>query len=167
MISKEYKDLLLELRKQRSRWGSTGHKHAHSVITLAEQVKAQSVLDYGAGEQTLKDHVDLEYYAYDPAVPGIDKRPIEECDIAVALDVLEHVEPIYTEAVLEDIWNHAKKGVFLYIPLTEAVAILPDGRNAHINLRPADEWFSLTSKLGPTSIRAEATKRYIKIYLYK
>lgn len=165
MISKEYKEQLLELRRGR-RWGASAHKHASKVLSFAEEVGAKSVLDYGAGEQTLKDVVDLEYYAYDPAVPEIDKRPLPECDIVVALDVLEHVEPIYTQAVLEDIWKQARFGVLLYIPIKEACAILPDGRNAHINIQSPQEWLVQIGALPTNRIKAEYDDRAIIIYAY-
>lgn len=165
MISQEYKEQLLKLRERR-KWGTSGWKHAPMVTAFAEEIGAKSVLDYGAGEQAIKEHLELEYYAYDPAVPGIDKRPIPECDLVIALDVLEHVEPVYTQAVLEDIWKHARLGVLLYIPIKEACTILPDGRNAHINLRSPQEWLVQIGAFPTTKIKAEYSDRAITIFSY-
>lgn len=166
MISEEYKNQLLELRSRRP-WGTTGCKKAGIVNGFIEKIGAKSILDYGAGTQSLEPEVEIDYHAYDPAVPGIDKRPIPTCDLVVAIDVMEHVEPIYTQAVLEDISKHATKGVLLYIPLTKAVAILPDGRNAHINLRPPTEWLALVKRYPATKTTAEYNDRAITIWIEK
>lgn len=165
MISQEYKEVLLKLRERR-KWGTCGWKRADDVTAFANEVGAKSVLDYGAGEQSLGGAIDLEYHAYDPAVPGIDKRPIPECDIVVALDVMEHVEPMYTQAVLEDIWEHARLGVYLYIPVTKAHTILPDGRNAHINIKTPVEWLWLISAYPTRKIVAEYDDHAIKVFSY-
>lgn len=164
MISQEYKEQLLKLRARRP-WGTSGFGKADLVNDFIKKIKATSILDYGAGTQSLGPKVEIPYHAYDPAVPGIDKRPIPECDLVVALDVMEHVEPIYTQAVLDDIWKHARKGVLLYIPITEAVAVLPDGRNAHINLRSPQEWLNLVGKLPANKTTAEFNHRAITIWI--
>lgn len=166
MISQLYKEQLLELRRRRP-WGTTGCKKAGIVNDFIDKIRAKSVLDYGAGTQSLEPEVKIDYFAYDPAVPEIDKRPIPNCDLVVALDVMEHVEPIYTQAVLEDIWEHSTKGVLLYIPTTEAVAVLPDGRNAHINLRSPQEWLSIVGRLPATKTTAEFNHRAITIWIEK
>lgn len=162
MITTKYKEQLLQLRERRP-WGNTAYKHAAAVQEFADEIGAASLLDYGAGDQTLNKEITLEYHAYDPAVLGIDKRPFPVCDIVVALDVLEHVEPQYTLAVLHDIWDHARLGVFLFIPTQPAFTKLPDGRNAHINIKSAQEWLKLIKELPATRVKAEYTNDAITI----
>lgn len=166
MISEEYKNQLLELRARRP-WGTSGFGKADMVNAFIEKIGAKSILDYGAGTQSLGPKVNIKYCAYDPAVPGIDKRPVPTCDLVVAIDVMEHVEPVYTMAVLEDISKHATKGVLLYIPLTKAVAVLPDGRNAHINLRPPTEWLALLKRYPATKTTAEYNDRALTVWIEK
>lgn len=76
---------------------------------------------------------------------------------------MEHVEPEYTEQVLEDIWKHARLGIHFYIPTTLACAILPDGRNAHINLKTPAEWIRLMEQYPRKEVLAKYNDRSISI----
>lgn len=130
------------MRSQRPNYGSTGHRYAEQVKEAIDVVGAESVLDFGCGNQSLKDVLpsNVSYEGYDPGHPEYQKMPGGEFDLVVAIDVMEHVEPQYTRTVLDEIYQKAGKAVYLMISTVKAQAILPDGRNAHINLQSADEW---------------------------
>jgi len=84
-----------------SKWGSTGARYSGTRILnlLRERPQIESVLDFGAGKQTLGRFVqdnlgrDIEWRDYDPGVPDIADLPDRRFDCVVSTDVLEHVEP--------------------------------------------------------------------------
>ena len=59
---------------------------------------------------------------------------------AVVIDVLEHVEPFYVEAVLIDLRKITNGHGFFTIHTGPAVKTLADGRNAHLIQNPASWW---------------------------
>jgi len=100
--------------------------HFCDVTNLLGEHDCSSLLDYGSGKGTLKKCFDeilertqdefyeqLKIYEYEPAFP--DKLHKEPCDLVVALDVLEHIEPICLEDVLDDIAKLTKKCFFATI----------------------------------------------------
>ena len=99
-ITPEYQE---QLRKEHagSKWGSTAWRYGGAdVITLLnERPYIRSVLDFGAGKGTMREHVlphldrNIEWTDYDPGVPGIDKPPRGQFDLVLTCDVLEHIEP--------------------------------------------------------------------------
>ena len=107
-----------------------------------------SVLDYGTGKGLLVDRLRAELPAtiridgFDPAVEKWSHKPKSASDILVCLDVLEHVEMHSIDAVLEDIRLLTRYFCFVAVDLRPAVKTLPDGRNAHILLKPAEWWVS-------------------------
>lgn len=151
LISPAYRDQLLALRRARP-WGGDGHKHAGAVDEFATLLQAETVLDYGCGEQTLakalKDRRPV--LGYDPGVEGREGKP-KPCDLVVSTDVLEHIEPDKLDAVLAHILSLAGRGVYLVIACRPAKAILPDGRNAHLIVESPEWW---TGKVAEAMIRA-------------
>jgi len=148
-ISKEYRDLNAQMHREMAHYGSGGFKAGGHVLTLIKRFKAESVLDWGAGKGTLKDYLrrytPTKVQNYDPAVPEFSAPP-EPADLVICTDVLEHVERPFTRDVLRGIADNTRKAAFLKISLRPAKKCLPDGRNAHINLRSAIEWFNLVEE---------------------
>lgn len=149
-VTPEYLGLQRQMHAK-ANYGISGHKHAKTVHSLAQQMAKKygsvSVLDYGCGQSTLKSALDsfppiknLEWREYDPAIPGKDSEP-EPADIVVCSDVLEHIEPACLANVLDHLEALTKKLIFVWIDTAEAVKVLPDGRNAHISLHPPDWWY--------------------------
>lgn len=151
LISPAYREQLLSLRRLRQ-WGGDGHKHAGAVDEFAVLLQAETVLDYGCGEQTLakalKDR--RRVLGYDPGVEGREGKP-KPCDLVVSTDVLEHIEPDKLDAVLAHILSLAGRGVYLVIACRPAKAILPDGRNAHLIVESPEWW---TGKVAEAMTRA-------------
>lgn len=125
------------------RWASTVHAIAREMCS-GEPVRA--ILDYGCGQGQLVEALrarGLQAAGYDPAVKRYAGESTQKFDLTVCTDVLEHVEPECLGAVLEDIYSRTTRVLWVVIALQECGKTLPDGRNAHINLRSAGEWDQL------------------------
>ena len=143
-ISAEYRDLNLQLHRSNPDYGRAAHAIAPLVVQLAQGVRAHSLLDYGCGKGTLRPAVlaldpDLEVAEYDPAMPGKDGPPAP-CDIAVCIDVLEHIEPDCLHDVLSHIQSLGRGGAFFIVDTVPAQKTLADGRNAHIIVEDLAWW---------------------------
>jgi hypothetical protein len=168
LISHEYRDELIELRKRR-KWGADGHKHADTVLAYAKETEAATVLDYGCGEQTLaaalKPHIRI--LGYDPAIPDRAAAP-KPCDLTVCLDVLEHIEPDRLDKVLQHIFCVTAKAAYFVIATRLANTILPSGRNAHLIIEPAAFWVDKIKAAGFNIDRLEiAEGREVRIWATK
>ena len=142
LITPEYRALNEELHSRVPAYGTSGHKWARWVRSLARKTESQSVLDYGSGKGTLKAALEgsgLDVREYDPAIPDKSARP-ERSDIVVCTDVLEHVEEECIRWVLADIVELADRAVLLSICCKVGQKKLADGRPAHILVRSPDWW---------------------------
>lgn len=106
---------------------------------------ALGILDYGAGRRTfspamrwLCPHMLVE--EYDPGVPGIDTLPTGPYDFVVCTDVMEHVEEEFVVNTLRYIHKLTRYAVLFNICLSPSKSLLPDGRNAHLTVKPAIWW---------------------------
>ncbi len=70
------------------------------------------------------------------------------CDLIVCSDVLEHVEPDKIDAVLSHIFQISGMGAYVVIATRPANAILPDGRNAHLIVKPSAWWIDKIKAAG-------------------
>lgn len=123
---------------------------------------ARSMLDYGGGkgvQYQLQDvidagggrHADMRaYLGVDEAIcfdPGYSKDatpPGDACaDLVVSIDVLEHIPVEDLRWVTRRLFHSARKAVFVVVANYPAGKFLPDGRNAHITLRPGEWWARL------------------------
>jgi hypothetical protein len=144
------------------KWGGDGKKHADTVIAFADELAAQTILDYGCGRGTLNKRInDPEYLykprrimEYDPGVEGKTTLP-KPADLVVCTDVLEHVEPDKVDAVLQHLFCLTGKGAYLTIATREARHVLPDGRNAHLTIQPAEWWMNKVAGVGYQKLREE------------
>ncbi len=143
-----YRAQLAQLHAKR-RWGADGAKHTEAVRELHRRFAPKTVLDYGCGENRLADSLATEFRisGYDPGIPERSKMP-KPCDLIVCTDVLEHVEPSKLDAVLDHIWRLCGVAAYFVIDVKPANAILPDGRNAHLSLHPAEWWVGRLMQIG-------------------
>lgn len=154
-ISDEYVQLNATVHQQRKGYGNSANRFAKDIGAVLCKFHTMSFLDYGCGKESLhrclsKDYPYLiqraKYGAYDPAMPHRSVKPEEQYDMVVSTDVLEHIEPEYLEAVLEEIKGYAKKAVYFNICMKLSGDILPDGRNAHLIVKDAVWWRETLSK---------------------
>jgi hypothetical protein len=130
---------LLKREHTETQWGGADTKFRH----MEELVKAKTILDYGSGRESLRNHLaseklDYKVHCFDPGT-GKTGLPLE-VDVVVAKDVLEHVEPNLLSNVLYTIFTTATKGVYLVIALRQAGRKLVDGSPAHLIVQPARFW---------------------------
>lgn len=124
-------------------FGVSGYKWAPTVGWIVHHHQIQHVLDYGAGQQTLKNALQSRFPVridcYDPAIPEL-ATPPSSAELLTCTDVLEHIEPENIDHVLDHIRSIATRFVFLVIPTGPAAKTLPDGRNAHLIQKPVQWW---------------------------
>ena len=145
VISPEYAALNKQLHEAHEEYGAAADRDAPGVVKFARKYGAKSLLDFGCGKGVLKPALsrlapELEVYEFDPAVPGKDTLPAMPVDVIAAMDVMEHIEPEYLDAVLQSMVGLAPKIVIMKICLVPAQKTLPDVRNAHILLKPSSWW---------------------------
>jgi hypothetical protein len=108
------------------------------------QTKAQSLSDYGAGKCNLQRGLLAQgmtshaYFPYDPAFP--EYGPPKPADLVCCIDVLEHIEIEFLDAVLLDLKEITRKCGFFSVHCGPAVKVLADGRNAHLIQQPSSWW---------------------------
>lgn len=142
-ISSEYLALQQELHKN-PHYGVASIEYAPVVRDVLNGAKAKSISDYGAGKQNLKaalgrlGKTDFEYFPYDPAFPDYG-RP-QPAELVCCIDVLEHIEPDYVDAVIAELALITTKLGFFSIATGPAVKVLADGRNAHLIQKPSSWW---------------------------
>lgn len=141
MISDRYRDQNAALHRAQHAYGTSGSKWGADVLAFCAEVGAADVLDYGCGKQTLRGMIDHVFTCrgYDPAIPHLAAEPAP-ADVVACTDVMEHVEPQFTDAVLGHVFSLARLGVFFVISTERGGRKLPDGRFAHLVVKPAEWW---------------------------
>ncbi|NQW10821.1 MAG: hypothetical protein HQ481_13190 [Alphaproteobacteria bacterium] len=145
LISDAYRAQQTALHADNAGYGSASVSMAPLVARVARLTRADAILDYGAGKQRLAvelaKHIDdpMPIRAYDPAVPEIASPP-EPADMVACIDVLEHIEPDYLDAVIDDLARVTRKNLIASIASGPAIKTLSDGRNAHLIQQPAEWW---------------------------
>lgn len=142
MISESYLEQQKELHKN-PEYGVASLAFAPIVAKLMVDNQVKVISDYGAGKKNLEKALrgaglEFEYRPYDPAFP--EYGPAQEGEMVCCIDVLEHVEPEFIDAVLEDLVRIMPRIGFLSIHTRPATKVLSDGRNAHLTQEPARWW---------------------------
>lgn len=109
---------------------------------------AKTLLDYGCGtglqytEECYHVFWNIMPTLYDPAVPAYSQRPTGQFDGVICTDVLEHIPENELDAVVQDLVQFSKMWCFVSVCCRPAKANknLPDGRNAHVTIRPESWW---------------------------
>ena len=146
LISDGYASLNAEMHRDALLYGTSGYKWSKLVRLLRVLVSAATFLDYGCGKQTLAQSVpELKITPYDPAIPGLDILPTPH-DVVACTDVLEHIEPEKLANVLQHIAGLTKKVAFFAVSTRQAKRVMPDGRNAHLNVQTSKRWLKLLAR---------------------
>lgn len=126
----------------RGNYGTASLAFGDAVSELVEMSGAKTLLDYGCGSMRNLAKVldcDVVYEGYDPAVPAFAGDP-DAADLLVCIDVLEHIEPAFLDAVLDHMRSKSKALAFITVHTGPAAKTLSDGRNAHLIQEPAAWW---------------------------
>ena len=159
LITQEYKRLNSILHDDVPGYGTSGYKKASLIEGVIEQAKAKTLLDYGAGKQTLKPVLSklIDYRAYDPCIEGIDSPP-EIADVVVCTDVMEHVEPECVDSVLAHVFSLTQKAAVFSICCEVGSRLLVNGKPAHCSVHPAGWWVSKLEQFGKVQIKPNITR---------
>jgi hypothetical protein len=142
-ISPGYLEQQKELHKNPN-YGVASFSYAPIVKQLIDQTGIRSISDYGAGKCNLRRALhelgkrDFAYYPYDPAFP--EYGPAKPAQLVCCIDVLEHIEEQFLDAVFLDLREITEQIGFFSVHTGPAIKSLPDGRNAHLIQRPSSWW---------------------------
>jgi len=117
-----------------------------------------TVLDYGCGgsdwqadgfdeatNNTAVKFFGLSHaYRYEPARDIDERQPV---DAVISFDVLEHIFIADVPNILRDMFSYADKLLFLNVACYKALALLPNGENAHITARPPAWWKGMVDSI--------------------
>lgn len=142
-ISASYKAEQQRLHENNPNYGVASVEFAPTVSKLINNLSIRKVLDYGAGKGRLGQNLEVNHPVtltlYDPGIPGIDEVP-EPHEMVCCIDVLEHIEPEFIDAVLDDLQRLVVRLGFFTIHTGPAMKTLSDGRNAHL-IQEGPEWW--------------------------
>jgi 16S rRNA A1518/A1519 N6-dimethyltransferase RsmA/KsgA/DIM1 with predicted DNA glycosylase/AP lyase activity len=149
MLSDEYRKILEETHHDMT-WGNSSINHIDHIVDLINNHNITDVLDYGAGKQMLAKELMIRcpqviVHSYDPGVSEISQSP-NSASFVCCTDVLEHVEPEFIDAVLDDLKRVVLNIGYFIVSNSPAQKILPDGRNAHLIIQPFEWWKDKLSK---------------------
>jgi hypothetical protein len=142
-ISVEYLAVQQEMHKN-PHYGIASLQFAPSVKEIIGAYGIKSVSDYGAGKCNLRVGLNqlgvagFDYFPFDPAFP--EYGPPRPADLVCCIDVLEHIEPEFLDAVLRDLERLVVRYGFFSVATMPALKQLPDGRNTHLIVQPPAWW---------------------------
>lgn len=167
LISPGYQQQLMQ-KHGNGKWGADGAKHVANANAFADQLQAETILDYGCGEMRFAEAMKPRRVSgFDPGVPGRQGMP-KPCDLVVCTDVLEHVELEKLPNVFGHLRSICLKGAYLVIATRSAKALLPDGRNAHLIVKPPDWWAKGLVNIGWKIERREDIEgKEVRLWLMK
>ena len=152
-------------------YGSASVTYAPIVSQIINKTGTTQLLDYGAGKARLMhalrvDH-ELQIQCYDPAIPGFAKPPVP-MQMVTCIDVLEHIEPEFLEAVLDDLVRVTEHIGFFTVATVPAEKTLSDGRNAHLIQEPVEWWWpKLTSRFDLQTLQVFDGGFYVIVFAKK
>lgn len=143
LISDTYRQQQQELHTTYHQYGMASVEFAGRVSYLINELNIRQVLDYGAGKGRLAQHLKLQnpirLTQYDPAIADFAMQPNPH-EMVCCIDVLEHIEPEYLDAVLDHLADLTLRIAFVTVHTAAALKFLPDGRNAHLTQQPLEWW---------------------------
>ena len=124
-------------------YGATSIKNLRFLRPEIKLLRPRSILDYGCGQSRLLEGLNLGYPAelirYDPAIPAYSHKPVIAVDLLINVDVLEHIEEADLDAVIGEMASLCRNALII-VDTKPASMVLPDGRNAHVTIRPHAWW---------------------------
>lgn len=143
LISDNYRQQQQQLHQSHDEYGMASVQFADEVSRIIDELQIKNLLDYGAGKGRLAQHLkvqnDVRVIHYDPAIADFSHKPQPQ-EMLCCIGVLEHIEPEYLHAVLDDLLKLTLRIAFVTIHTGPAKQHLPDGRNAHLIQQRLDWW---------------------------
>jgi hypothetical protein len=147
---------LIEQYRQIHAAGAYGESSVKNLRFLRPEIallKPRSIIDYGCGQSRFLDELkpshDVELIRYDPAIPQFSRKPNIPADLLINIDVLEHIEEGDLDDVMDDLASLSRNAIII-VDTKPAATFLPDGRNAHVTIRPQAWWRDRLLKHFPT-----------------
>ncbi|MBO3761211.1 class I SAM-dependent methyltransferase [Ciceribacter sp. L1K22] len=130
-----------------------GGKHLPWVLPHIMAFKPASLIDYGAGRSFIAQRLGrkagiADVVSFDPAVPERSTLPDRRFAVIVSFDVLEHIPEEEMDAVLGEMARLAPDALHV-IDTRPAIAILEDGRNAHVSQHDEAWWLERLGRFWP------------------
>ena len=164
-LSPEYKRLLKKMHSENPKWGREFRdKDIPDLMKEAiETFNPGTILDFGCGKGVLVKKLqalypNIQVIGWDP---HMDSELPPAVDMITSTDVLEHVEPTHITDTLKDLGQRSNICQYHLVACFKAVAILPDGRNAHLTVRTPDWWQEQFDATGMEKYR-EDSYSYLK-----
>jgi hypothetical protein len=148
LLTPEYKSQLVQ-KHQTSPWGGAGWSWIPEIAKLIvrHKLKSPTVLEYGSGRRTFAKTMawampHVRIHEYDPGVPEIDVLPLSGSvfDLVLNTDVMEHVEEQFVEQTFDRLYGYCGYAAVFNIACTPSKSTLPNGKNAHVTVRPPAWW---------------------------
>ena len=137
-------------------YGRSSEYMKEVIVTLCRHLNPKKILDFGCGKSRLVDEVAVQLnataYRYDPAIEEFSKLPVNEADLVINTDVLEHLDEEEIDLLLADIAS-ISSNAFFNISTRPAAKMLPTGENAHSTVKDAVWWKSAISRAFPVCIQ--------------
>ena len=135
----QYKEYHKDNKKYR---GDNLAPQIHHILELIQMTQSTTLLDYGCGKgnQWTNNILPVTPTLYDPAVPEHENKPNGQFDGVISTDVMEHIPEEQIPQVFQEISQYATRFAFLAIATDPAIAVLPNGENAHCTLKPLEWW---------------------------
>lgn len=150
-ISDSYKEALQKKHSTDPKWGASRRQWGAPdyIREIQRRGYVQTLLDFGAGKQQMrkllkKECPHIEYFAYDPGIPGIDTLPDRMFDMVISTDVMEHIEPNLIEETIRQIWDRTNYVMIQNIACSKAGSDFLygpyKGQNVHLIIEDTDWW---------------------------
>jgi hypothetical protein len=136
--------------------GKSLAEHVRPVAGLVLKHRAATILDFGAGKGALyQDHPDhpagsrfkvmadwpgVTVTCFDPGYPAFAEPPSGRHDGVISTDVVEHIAADDIPWILDEIFGHAERFVYVVAACFPAKKMLPNGENAHVTIEPPAWW---------------------------
>ncbi len=143
-------------------YGNTAVKYIRYLRPHIQMLRPASLLDFGCGQSLFLENLNLDFpvrmLRYDPAIAQYATLPEGKVDLLVNIDVLEHIE----EADLDDVLSTMRAAcdnALIAVDTVPAAISLPDGRNAHVTLKPHAWWATKIGAHFPTLVPIRVPRR--------